>query len=153
VHQRPSSLRRGLLLAALLPLAAGAFAQNLNKPDQVDRIELEPGSARIRLLVVLGEDRVNTRQAVKALYSKFNRYQDFIVSGQARTAAPAGSVTLRPVVVLVGPRDATGGEMQNLDGLKLAAAKAGAAVEVISHVPALAFKPVAIVRVPPRNGP
>lgn len=134
-------MRRALALWLLV--AAGiARAGSLGDPDQVDGLELEPKTGRLRLLVILGEDRVNTRPAVKALYRKFNRYQDFIESGEALRAAPNANPALRPVVVLVGPQGASSGEMQNLEGLKLAASKAGAAVEVLPHQPGLAPKPV-----------
>jgi hypothetical protein len=136
----------------LLFACASSYAQSLDRLDQVDLIELDPKTSQIQLLVILGEDRANTRQAVKALYKKFNNYQDFITSGQAVAAAPTGSTTLRPVVVLVGPKEATSGEMQNLAGLKLAASKVGAAVEVRPYEPGLRPKPIAINRVPPKRG-
>jgi hypothetical protein len=55
-------------------------------------------------------------------------------------------------VVLVGSKDATSGEMQNLAGLKLAASKVGAAVEVRSYQPGLRPKPVVINQVLPKRG-
>lgn len=139
------------LLCGLLALGT-SYAQSLDRLDQVDLVELDPKTSRIQLLIVLGEDRPNTRQAVKALYQKFNNYQDFIASGQALVAAPTGSTTLRPIVVLVGPKDATSGEMQNLAGLKLAASKVGATVEVRPYEPGLRPKPVAIHRAPSKRG-
>ena len=143
---------RYLPLLLLAAFASGVFAQSLQRLDQVDLIELDPKTSQIRLLVVLGEERINNRQAVKALYKKFNNYQDFIASGQVLTVAPNGSTSVRPVVVLIAPREATSGEMQNLEGLKLAASKVGAAVEVRSYVPALSPKPVVINRVSAKSG-
>jgi hypothetical protein len=139
-------------LLVLFVVATGASAQSLQRLDQVDSIELDAKTSQIRLLVVLGEERVNTRQAVKALYKKFNNYQDFITSGQALVAAPNGSASIRPVVVFFGPKEATSGEMQNLEGLKLAASKVGAAVEVRPYAPGLSPKPVVINRVTPKSG-
>jgi hypothetical protein len=143
---------RYLPLLLLATFASGAFAQSLQRLDQVDLIELDPKTSQIRLLVVLGEDRVNSRQAVKALYKKFNNYQDFITSGQVLAAAPNGSTTVRPVVVVMAPREASSAELQNLEGLKLAASKVGAAVEVRPYVAALAVKPVVINRVLAKSG-
>lgn len=143
---------RYLIQFLFLLACASSHAQSLDRLDQVDLIELDPKTSQIQLLIILNEDRVNTRQAVKALYQKFNNYQDFINSGQATAAAPTGSTAVRPVVVLVGGKEATSGEMQNLAGLKLAASKVGAAVEVRPYESGLRPKPVAINRVPQKRG-
>jgi hypothetical protein len=151
-RKRAMHLLHRFFATSFMLLAAPLFAQSLEKLEQVDLIELDPKTSQIRLLVVLGESRVNTRQAVKALYKKYNNYQDFITSGQALAAAPNGNPKMRPLVVVVGPKEATSGEMQNLDGLKLAASKVGAVVEVIPYVPALSVKPVPISRVLSKSG-
>jgi hypothetical protein len=143
---------RTLVFVSIVLWGRIACAGSLDRLDQVDLIELDPKTSQLQLLVVLEEDRVNTRQAVKALYKKFNNYQDFIESGQALAAAPNASKTLRPVVVVYAPKEATSGEMQNLAGLKLAASKVGAVVEVRPHATGVRAKPVAIERSAKKNG-
>jgi hypothetical protein len=132
------------LLSAALLLAAQAHAGSLERLDHVDLIELDPKTSTGQLLIVLDEDRVNTRQSVKALYKKFNNYQDFIDSGQVLEAAPNISKERRPVVVVYAPKDATSGEMQNLAGLKLAASKVGAPVEIRPYAPGVKQRPIQI---------
>jgi hypothetical protein len=73
---------RALLSVALLSLAATANAGNLERLDQVDLIELELKTSRALLVVLLEEDKVNTRPAMKALFKKVNNYLDFVASGQ-----------------------------------------------------------------------
>ena len=143
---------RNLLFFLAVVTLLDANAGGLERLDQVDLIELDPKTSQLQLLVLLDEDRVNTRQAVKALYKKFNNYQDFIQSGQALASTPNGSKALRPVVILVAPKEATSGEMQNLAGLKLAAAKAGVEVEVRSHINSIRAKPVTIERGAAKSG-
>ena len=135
---------RHLLPLALLSLAISARAGNLERLDQVDLIELETKTSRAQLVILLEDDRVNTRQAVKALFKKVNNYLDFVESGQLKEAAPTASATLRPKIIVYGPREATSGEMQNLAGLKLAGQKAGVEVEVLAHQPGLKPRPVPI---------
>jgi hypothetical protein len=142
---------RLLLGIATFVVLSGARAGGLERLDQVDLIELDPKTSQLQLLVLLEEDRVDSRPAVRALYKKFNNYQDFIDSGQALAAAPNASKTLRPVVVVVAPRDATSGEMQNLAGLKLAASKVRADVEVRPYTPGIRAKPIVIERAAKRG--
>jgi hypothetical protein len=138
---------RALLLTALLSLAATANAGNLEHLDQVDLIELELKTSRALLVLLLEEDKVNTRPAMKALFKKVNNYLDFVASGQLKDAAPNASATLRPKIVVYGPRDATSAEMQNLAGLKLAGQKAGVEVEVQPHQAGIKSRPVPIIPV------
>ena len=128
----------------LLALVAAAHAGNLERLDQVDLIELEARTSQAQLVVLLEDDRVNTRQTVKALFKKVNNYLDFVDSGQLKDAAPKASQTIRPKIIVYGPREATSGEMQNLAGLKLAGQKAGVEVEVLPHQPGLKPRPVPI---------
>ena len=137
-------MRPLLLLLASVLLASSAQAGNLERLDQVDLVELEAETSRAQLVVLLEDDRVNTRQAVKALFKKVNNYLDFVDSGQLKEAAPAASPSHRPKIIVYGPRDATSGEMQNLAGLKLAGQKAGVEVEVLPHQPGLKPRPVQI---------
>jgi hypothetical protein len=121
-----------------------ARAGGLERLDQVDLIELEAGTSRAQLAVLLDEDRVNTKQSLKALFKKVNNYLDFVYSGQIKEAAPNASSTLQPKIVVYGPKDATSGEMQNLAGLKLAGTKAGVEVEVRPHQLGLRSRPAQI---------
>jgi hypothetical protein len=121
-----------LFAGILLPCLAGAGS--LDRLDQVDLIELEPKTAQAHLVVLLEEERVNTRQSLKALYKKVNSYQD----------APNISRTVRPQVVVYAPKEATIGELQNLAGLKLAGSKAGIEVEVRAYQAGMKPRPVAI---------
>ena len=141
-------MHTAILLIALCAFTS-ARAGGLENLNQVDLVELEPRTSQLQLLVLLEDDRVNTKQAMKALFRKLNNYQDFINSGQALAVAPNSSQKLRPVVVLVAPREATSGELQNLAGLKLAALRAGAEVEVWPHVAGIKARPIAIR--PPRS--
>ena len=143
---------RCLILGLVVFGSTGVHAGGLEKLDQVDLIELDPKTSQLQLLVLLDEDRIDTRAAVKALYRKFNNYQDFIDSGQALTAVPSGNKTLRPLVVVVAPKDATNAEMQNLAGLKLAASKVNAEVEVRPYAPGVRSKPIAIERTAAKLG-
>jgi hypothetical protein len=135
---------RPLQFLAAIALATNAQAGKLERLDQVDLIELEAKTSRAQLVVLLEDDRVNTRQALKALFRKVNNYLDFVDSGQLKEAAPTASATHRPKIVVYGPREATNGEMQNLAGLRLAGQKAGVEVEVLSHQPGLKPRPVQI---------
>ena len=76
-----------IALSAFTSARAGGL-ENLN---QVDLVELEPRTSQLQLLVLLEDDRVNTKQAMKALFRKVNNYQDFITSGQALAVAPNSS--------------------------------------------------------------
>lgn len=152
VQERVVALRwRQLCLCLLMIAAPCARAQNLEHLDQVDLVSIDPRTSQIQLVIILGTDHVNTRPALKALYKKFNKYQDFITSGQAAAAAPTGSKSLPPTVVVMAPQDATIGEMQNIAGLKLAASRVGAEIEVFAHDAALRPRPVAIKALPRRT--
>jgi hypothetical protein len=131
-----------VVFLALCTMSAGAGS--LSKLDHVDLIELEANTSRPVLVVLLEQDRVNTRQAVKSLFKKVNNYLDFARSGQLKEAAPNSSTTLRPKIIVYGPEGATSGEMQNLDGLKLAGQKAGVEVEVLPYRAGIKPRPVAI---------
>lgn len=135
---------RAVLPLTLLALVAVAHAGNLDRLDQVDLIELDAKSSQAQLIVLLEDDRVNTRQSVKALFKKVNNYLNFVDSGQLKEAAPKASQTLRPKIIVYSPREATSGEIQNLAGLKLAGQKAGVEVEVLPHQPGLKPRPVQI---------
>ena len=135
---------RYLLPTVLLSLALAANAGNLERLDQVDLIELELKTSRALLVLLLEEDKVNTRPAMTAVFKKVNNYLDFVASGQLNEAAPNASATLRPKIVVYGPRDATSAEMQNLAGLKLAGQKAGVEVEVQPYQPGIRARPVPI---------
>jgi hypothetical protein len=132
------------LALATLVVALVAHAGGLEKPDHVDLIELEGATSRALLLVLLDEDRVNTRPAIKTLFKKVNNYLDFVNSGQLKDAAPNANMALPPKIVVYGPKDATSAEMQNLAGLKLAGQKAGVEVEVQPYRPGLKPRPVPI---------
>jgi len=136
-------MRNFLPVAALLT-ALSAGAGNLERLDQVDLIELDARTSRAQLLILLEEDKVDTKQAMKALFKKVNNYLDFVDSGQLKDAAPNASATLRPKIVVYGPREATTAEMQNLAGLKLAGQKAGVEVEVQVHQAGIKPRPIAI---------
>ncbi len=136
-------MRTTIAIAALLTTCA-AQAGGLDKPDHVDLIELEGPTSRALLVVLLEEDRVNTRLALKILFKKVNNYLDFVDTGQLKDAAPNASTTLRPKIVVYGPKGATSGEMQNLAGLKLAGQKAGVEVEVQPYRPGIKPRPVLI---------
>jgi hypothetical protein len=136
-------MRHALSFVVLL-VALSARAGNLERIDQVDLIELEPKTSRAQLVVLLEEDKVNTKMAMKALFKKVNNYLDFVDSGQLKEAAPNASATLRPKIVVYGPRDATSAEMQNLAGLKLAGQKVGVEVEVQAFQASVKPRPVPI---------
>ena len=136
-------MRIALFVVALLT-ALCANAGNLERLNQVDLIELEAKTARALLVILLEEDQVNTKQAMKALFKKVNNYLDFVDSGQLKEAAPNASATLRPKIVVYGPREATSAEMQNLAGLKLAGQKVGVEVEVQAFQAGLKARPVVI---------
>jgi hypothetical protein len=136
-------MRHALSLVVLL-VALSARAGNLERIDQVDLIELEPKTSRAQLVVLLEEDKVNTKMAMKALFKKVNNYLDFVDSGQLKEAAPNASATLRPKIVVYGPRDATSAEMQNLAGLNLAGQKVGVEVEVQAFQASVKPRPVPI---------
>jgi hypothetical protein len=127
-----------------LLVALSARAGNLDRIDQVDLIELDPKTSRAQLIVLLEDDKVNTKVAIKTLFKKVNSYLDFVDSGQLKEAAPNASATLRPKIVVYGPRDATSAEMQNLEGLKLAGQKAGVEVEVQAFVAGIKARPIPI---------
>ncbi|MGM9482306.1 DUF6572 domain-containing protein [Roseateles sp. NT4] len=132
-----------------LPLAAAclftaAHAGSLDRADQVDLIELDGKTSQARLLVLLEEDRVNTRPAMKSLFKKVNNYLAFVDSGQLKEAAPTANPSLRPRIVVHGPKEASTAEMPNLAGLKLAGQKAGVEVEVLAYQPGIRPRPVAI---------
>lgn len=135
---------RPLLLLASIAFATTAQAGNLDRPDQVDLIELDAKTARAQLVVLLEDDRVNSRPAVKPLFKKVNNYLDFVESGQLKAAVPAASTSLRPKIVVYGPREARSGEMQNLAGLKLAGQNAGVEVEVLPYQLGIKSRPVQI---------
>ena len=145
-------IMRTTLAFALALTAVAAHAGNLQRLDQVDLIELEVSTARAQLVVLLDDDRIDTKISLKALFKKVNNYLDFVDSGQIREAAPNASGTIQPKIVVYGPRDATSGEMQNLAGLKLAGSKAGIEVEVRPYEPGLRPRPVQIRPVKRRNG-
>jgi hypothetical protein len=135
---------RHALLFTLVLAVSSAKAGNLERADQVDLIELEPKTSRAQLVVLLEEDKVNTKLAMKALFKKVNNYLDFVESGQLKEAAPNASASLRPKIVVYGPRDASSAEMQNLAGLKLAGQKAGVEVEVQAFQAGIKPRPVQI---------
>ena len=135
---------RNVLPGLLLFTAVAACAGNLDRLDQVDLIELEENTSRAQLVILLDEDRVDTKQAMKAVFRKVNHYLDFAASGQLKVAAPNASLSLSPKIVVYGPRDATSAEMQNLAGLKLAGQKAGIEVEVRPFQVGIKPRPVAI---------
>ena len=130
------------LIATLFAVAANAGS--LDQIDQVDAIELEVSTSRALLLIVLEEDRVHTRPAMKALLKKVNRYLHFFLSGQLKEAAPNADATHHPKIVVYGPREATTGEMQNLAGLRLAGQKVGVDIVVLPHQPGIKLRPVSI---------
>lgn len=132
------------LMFCLAVASLSTYAGGLERLDQVDLLELEPKTGRALLVVLLDEDRVNTRQAYRALFKKVNNYLDFVESGQLKSSAPQASESARPKIVVYGPKDATTAEMQNLAGLKLAGQKAGVEVEVLPHAPGLKARPVPI---------
>lgn len=136
---------RLLLALIVVALAAdGARAGSLDRPDHIDAIELEAGTSRALLLVLLEEDRINTRPAMRALVRKVNRYLDFVRSGQLTRAARTANAAHQPRIVVYGPREATSAEMQNLAGLRQAGRKAGVEVEVLPHRPGIRPRPVRI---------
>ena len=135
---------RGLLFFVTLLVALAAKSGNLDRIDQVDLIELDPQTSRAQLIVLLEEDKVNTKVAMKTLFKKVNSYLDFVDSGQLKEAAPNASATLRPKIVVYGPRDATLAEMQNLAGLKLAGQRAGVEVEVKAFMAGIKARPIPI---------
>jgi hypothetical protein len=143
---------RYFLSFVVLLVALSARAGNLERIDQVDLIELEPKTSRAQLVVLLEEDKVNTKLAIKALFKKVNNYLDFVDSGQLKEAAPNASAELRPKIVVYGPRDATSAEMQNLAGLKLAGQKAGVEVEVQAFQAGIKPRPVPIKLVKRTSG-
>ncbi len=135
---------RHALLLALVFTAFATNAGNLQRLDQVDLIELDAKTSRAQLIVLLDDDKVDTKTAMKTLFKKVNGYLDFVESGQLKEAVPTASTSLRPKIVVYGPRDATSAEMQNLAGLKLAGQKAGVEVEVQVFQAGLKPRPVAI---------
>ena len=136
-------MRHSLFLVALLA-AFCAKAGNLERVDQVDLIELEANTSRAQLVVLLEEDKVNSKVAMKTLFKKVNNYLDFVESSQLKEAAPNANTTLRPRIVVYGPRDASSAEMQNLAGLKLAGQRAGVEVEVQEFKAGIRPRPVPI---------
>ncbi len=144
-------MRYALFFIVLL-VALGARAGSLERIDQVDLIELEPKTSRAQLVVLLEEDKINTKVAMKILFKKVNNYLDFVESGQLKEAAPNASATLRPKIVVYGPRDASSAEMQNLAGLKLAGQKAGVEVEVQAFLAGIKARPVQIKPVKRASG-
>ena len=134
----------------LMPLAA--IAGGLGSLNQVDLVELEATTNRAVLVVLLEDDRINTRPAYRTLFKKVNNYMEFVQSGQLREVAPNASASLPPKIVIYGPREASTAEMQNLNGLKLAGQKAGIEVEVLPFRPGLRERPVPIRPPAPKSG-
>ena len=135
---------RNLLPIVGIFAAVTANAGNLDRLDQVDLIELDEKTSRAHLVILLDDDKVDTKQAMKTLFKKVNNYLDFVDSGQLKAAAPNASTTLSPKIMVYGPREATSAEMQNLAGLKLAGRKAGIEVEVQPYQAGIKARPVAI---------
>ena len=135
---------RSIVPAIALLTTLSASAGNLGRFDQVDLIELDANTARAHLVVLLDEDKVDSKLAMKALFKKISSYLDFVESGQLKDAAPNASTVLRPKIMVYGPRDATSAEMQNLAGLRLAGQKAGIEVEVQAFQAGIKPRPVAI---------
>jgi hypothetical protein len=81
-----------ILPSVLLALAAlAAQAGNLARPDQVDLVEPDARTSQAIAMVLLDEDRVDSRFAMNALFRNVNRYPDFVNSGQSKDAVPAES--------------------------------------------------------------
>ena len=135
---------RNLLPIVAIFAAVTANAGNLDRLDQVDLIELDEKTSRAQLVILLDDDKVDTKQAMKTLFKKVNNYLDFVDSGQLKATAPNASTTLSPKIMVYGPREATSAEMQNLAGLKLAGRKAGIEVEVQPYQAGIKARPVAI---------
>ena len=136
--------RTDKLIPLVILAAVTANAGNLDRLDQVDLIELDEKTSRAQLVILLDEDKVDTKQAMKTLFKKVNNYLDFVETGQLKAAAPNASTALRPKIVVYGPREATSAEMQNLAGLKLAGQKAGIEVEVQQYQAGIKPRPVSI---------
>ncbi len=144
-------MRHSMFLVALLA-AFCAKAGNLERVDQVDLIELEANTLRAQLVVLLEENKVSSKVAMKTLFKKVNNYLDFVESGQLKEAAPNANATLRPKIVVYGPREGSSAEMQNLAGLKLAGQRAGVEVEVHKFKAGIKPRPVLIKPVRRANG-
>lgn len=136
--------RLSIALTAAL-LTAPALAGSLSRPDEVDLTQLDAGTGRLQLMVILDEDHVDSRPAMHALWVKLARYQRYIVSGQALKEAarthPAANPALRPEVVIVAPQAASSAEMQNLAGVKMAYDRQDIPVAVQPYVPGLHARP------------
>lgn len=107
------------LIACLVLAATGSvLAGTLDRPSEIDLTYVDRQSGQLELFVILDE-RVNTRQSVRALYQKLDNYRRYVELGQAFKDHPGADASRKPLFVLMAPREADSADVQNLEGVQL----------------------------------